>query len=344
MRSYRRSGYSRRTAPVVSRPRRSTQQRRAFGNMVSAMQQRDATNIVCNATEEVTLYVPTDCNQATLVRNVNAILTTCPMYMNYATMYDQFKLNAVRVSCEMTYIGNQLLNSATFPSICTAWDRNGIRPTVRKVDENSTGFELPIYDTVASYSSANEKTLYYGSRWGVIRQIDATSMMEKSIYVGTLNTKDILTTDNLYSCWNPQLLISLKCPRSVSSQQTCILQLHYQFDVTLRGLRKIVLDSYIVDGTAEPATSAADNTIANINRLFKPNSNFLGYKKNNGGAVIKKTDGTGYIVVTGDGANVAVGAAVSTLTVNPSMSENAPYVNEGLYVPVPGVADSNLKL
>ena len=178
---------ARRTIPR----RRRTVKRQAFGNFASAMQQRDATNVVINAQESVTMLVPGNAAEATILRNINAMMTTSPMFMNYATMYDQYKLNAVRVGVEMTYIGNQLLNSATFPSICTAWDRNGVRPRTVIVNPDAEaqnqyrGFVLPVYDTVSSYSSANEKTIYYGARWGVVRQLDASSMMEKSVYVKT---------------------------------------------------------------------------------------------------------------------------------------------------------------
>lgn len=311
----------RRTVPV----RRTTAKRRAFGNFASAMQQRDATNIVVNAQEEVTLIVPNGANEATIVRNINSIMTTAPMFMNYATMYDQYKLNAVRVGMEMTYVGNQLLNSATFPSICTAWDRNGIKPKVVTVgNDNTPGFLLPIYDTVSSYSSANEKTLYYGSRWGVVRQLDASSMMEKSVYVGTVNTKDILSNDNLYTCWNPVLLMSLKCPRPVNVDSTVIFQLHYQFDVTLRGLRKIVVEN-------------ADE----FKRQMKPNDNFIGYKKDNGGLAVVNPNNDGYIVVPITGQTAVASLAIPTI--NPNLNDEGT-ANAGIYMPTTGKAADNLKI
>lgn len=305
-------------------PRRTTAKRRAFGNFASAMQQRDATNIVVNAQEEVTLIVPKDAQEATVVRNINSLMTTAPMFMNYATMYDQYKLNAVRVGIEMTYIGNDLLNSATFPSICTAWDRNGIKPRVVQVGEQNTpGFVLPIYDTVSSYSSANEKTLYYGSRWGVVRQLDASSMMEKSVYVGTVNTKDILSNDNLYSAWNPILLMSLKCPRTVSVNSSVIFQLHYQFDITLRGLRKVVI-----------------NNADEFKRQMKPNDNFMGYRPDNGGYAVPKPDGT-FIVVPISGTEAAASLAIPTI--NPNLNDNG-NANAGIYMPTTGKAADNLKI
>lgn len=262
------------------------------------------------------------------------------MYKNYATMYDQYKLNAVRVGMEMTYISNQLLNSATFPSVCTAWDRNGIRPNVVnvKVDGNEENdikaFQLPTYDTTASYSSANEKTLYYGSRWGIVRQLDAASMMEKSVYVGTLNTKDILTNDNLYNCWSPALLMSLKCPRPVSGASQVIFQLHYQFDVTLRGLRKVVLDD------------------TQFNTMLKPNDWFMGYRPDNCGYAILKPNVSpvsvgAYAIVPliSDGQATPDATAAAKPTINPNANIDVnPYTNTGIYMPSGGQANDNLKL
>lgn len=314
---------ARRVIPVRRTvPRRTTAKRRAFGNFASAMQQRDATNIIVNANEEVRLIVPANGQEATVVRNINSIMTTAPMFMNYATMYDQYKLNAVRVGIEMTYIGNDLLNSATFPSICTAWDRNGIKPRVVKVEE-TPGFLLPVYDTVSSYSSANEKTLYYGSRWGVVRQLDASSMMEKSVYLGTVNTKDVLSNDNLYNAWNPILLIALKSPRTVQVDSSVIFQIHYQFDVTLRGLRKVVI-------------SKAED----FKKEMQPNDNFMGYRKDNCGYAVPKVGG-GYIAVPVSGKNAAT--SLATPTINPNLNEGG-NANAGIYMDTTGKASDNLKI
>ena len=65
-----RSARVRRTVP---RRRRTTVRRQAFGNFASAMQQRDATNVVINAQEQVTMFVPSGAKEATILRNINAI-------------------------------------------------------------------------------------------------------------------------------------------------------------------------------------------------------------------------------------------------------------------------------
>ena len=307
MRSYRRA--SRRT---TTRPR-TTVRRQAFGNFASAMQQRDSTNVVISTQEDVTITVPQACAQATLVRNCNAILTKAEYFQNYLGMYDQYKINAIRASLEMTYIGNDLLNQQKFPSICTAWDRNGIKVTT--VAQNGANkYLLPTYDIVSSYSSANEKTIYYGSRWGVIRQLDAASMMEKSMYIPTSNTRDVLSHGNMYSAWNPMLLISIQAPGAVGviADQPCVISIHWQFDLTLRGLRKTITD--------------------NIMGRYQPSPGFIGYATSNYGFAVPNLQG-GY-------SEVGVGGAGTEPTINPEY--NMPNgAGNGLIIPNTGEAAQN---
>ena len=297
--------------------RRPTARRQAFGNFASAMQQRDSTNIVISNVEECNMYIPQNATNGTLVRNVNAILTSTQYFANYMGMYDQYKINAVRCAIEMTYCSDQLLSQVNFPSICTSWDRNGINlqsvllpntiPAARR-------YVLPNYNEVASYSSANEKTIYYGSRWGVVRQLDAASMMEKSIYWPTANTRDVLTHSNQYSSWNPQLLISLKTSRTPNAVVNATFSLHWQFDVTLRGLRKVNTD--------------------NINTRFQPNANFIGYRTDNAGLAVATIQGGNMVYVQTDTAAIA---PANGQTINPELNG----ANNGLIIPNTGNAGDN---
>lgn len=335
MRSYRRSTRTMRAAPRVAR--RSNIRQQAFGNFASAMQQRDSTNVVVSTQEDVSIVVPVNCNQATLVRNCNAILTGCQYFENYMGMYDQYKVNAIRVSAEMTYISPTLLNSATFPSICTSWDRNGIKiDSVTTTDGTAAQrYALPNYDVVASYSSANEKTLYYGSRWGVVRQLDAASLMEKSMYLSTTNTRDVLSNGNLYSAWNPMLLIGIKSPTVLTTGQTgyCTISLHWQYDVTLRGLRKVA-------------------TAGSMDK-YKPNPWFVGYAPNNYGFAVLKYGATDQAAANW----VVVGSIQGAVPVVPGTDPripNLPTINpdydmpvgggNGLIIPNDGTATNNVGL
>lgn len=314
MRTYRRPMRSMRRTVA---PRRTTVRRQAFGNFASAMQQRDSTNVVLSLQEECNIIVPQGGKEATLARNVNALLCKAPYFGNYVGMYDQYKINAVRAAIEMTYIGNDLLNQTKFPSVCTSWDRNGIKLNSINVGAAPTEdwhYLLPTYSQVTSYSSANEKTIYYGSRWGVVRQLDAASMMEKSMYIPTSNTRDVLTHGNMYTAWNPELLIGIQTSSAVVTDQSCVLNVHWQFDVTLRGLRKI---------------ATADNDLAKL----LPNPDFIGYRGDNRGLIVPNGSG-GYIIVGSGGATV-------NPTINPEYNIPTGSGN-GLVVPNDGKAGSNI--
>lgn len=282
------------------------------------MQQRDSTNIVVSSQEDVTLVVPVGGKEGTIVRNVNALLCDAPYFQNYLGMYDQYKINAVRASIEMTYIGNDLLNSQKFPSICTAWDRNGIKVNTVNVAAAQQPavykFELPSYDCVTSYSSANEKTIYYGSRWGVVRQLDAASMMEKSMYLPTTNTREVLTQGNMYSAWNPQLLIAMSSAGDggVVADQSAVFSIHWQFDVTLRGLRKITTEA-VMDH-------------------FKPNPGYIGYTRDNKGLAVKMPNGNYIVVGAADVVNEPV--------INPDLNMPNNYI--GPVVPNNGTPGANI--
>lgn len=303
MRSMRRRG----RAPMYRSP---ALRRQAFGNFASAMQQRDSTNVVIQLQEDVVLDIPEGCKEATLVRNATALMCKSPFFHNYVGMYDQFKLNAVRASIEVMSLGSNISSANSFSSVCTSWDRNGVQ--IRKVADTSGDDDLfywclPSYEQVASYSSANEKTIYHGARWGVIRQLDASSMQEKSIYLPTQNTRDVLTYGNVMQQWNPCLLIAIKAPNVVSTtSEKAVFSLHWQFDVTLRGLRKI---------------SAGVDT-----NTFLPDDGFIGYAPNNYGLAIYE----------GSTFKVAGTSTSSTPTINPVGQTTLNYANNGQAAYNPG--------
>ena len=154
----------------------------------------------------------------------------------------------------------------------------------------------------------------------VIRQLDAASMMEKSMYLPTTNTKQVLSQDNMYSAWNPQLLISLKAPQAVVAMNACTLTIHWQFDVTLRGLRKVLVPN------AE---------------IFKPYSGFIGYAKNNMGLVVPSAADASTYIVVGNADNS------SKPSINPDTVYNSgdqTYSNGGVVLPNNGMPESNPNL
>ena len=217
------------------------------GNLKAAFQQRDATQVVLNATETVQLAIPANTNGATTVRNVTKLLCGTEFFQHYAGMYDQFKIDGVSVSAEIVY--NTFGQAAmTFPNVITAWDRNGIDKAVASQvsqDGQNTLSNVPIVPgpyQVSSYSSAVSRAYYPGARWGITRRLVASSLQEKSIYLPTVKTAEVLTESTLYAAWNPDFLLSVLLGNQTATCQTLVFNLTWSWVVSLRGLRKSTLD------------------------------------------------------------------------------------------------------
>lgn len=242
------------------------------GNLRAAFQQRDATQVVLNATETVQLAIPANTNGATTVRNVTKLLCGTEFFQHYAGMYDQFKIDGVSVSAEIVY--NTFGQAAmTFPNVITAWDRNGIDKAVASQvsqDGQNTLSNVPIVPgpyQVSSYSSAVSRAYYPGARWGITRRLVASSLQEKSIYLPTVKTAEVLTESTLYAAWNPDFLLSVLLGNQTATCQTLVFNLTWSWVVSLRGLRKSTLDV-----------------------IPTPAANSLGYANTNAGTVASGTN------------------------------------------------------
>ena len=133
----------------------------------------------------------------------------------------------------------------------------------------------------------------------------------------TTNTRDVLSNGNMYSAWNPILLISMKIPTVVTnSAADCVMSIHWQFDVTLRGLRKV------------PTTDMS---------LFKPYAGFIGYKTDNVGLCIKGYNVDTYYVVT-------LASDTTAPSINPEYNPTTVPPSTGLVVPNDGLPGSNINI
>ncbi|GAT98798.1 hypothetical protein CL6EHI_154760 [Entamoeba histolytica] len=242
------------------------------GNLKAAFQQRDSTQVVLNATETVQLAIPANTNGATTVMNVTKLLCGMEFFQYYAGMYDQFKIDGVSVSAEIVY--NTFGQAAmTFPNVITAWDRNGIDKAVAsQVTQEGQGVlsNVPIVPgpyQVSSYSSAVSRAYYPGARWGITRRSFASSLQEKSIYLPTVKTAEVLTESTLYAAWNPDFLLSVLLGNQTATCQTLVFNLTWSWVVSLRGLRKSTLDV-----------------------IPTPAANSLGYANTNAGTVASGTN------------------------------------------------------
>lgn len=214
----RRYPYARRTTTSIARAR---------GNQKAARQQKDICDVNLNIQHKCsTSFIHTVAgaqifNCGVYALNIWDLLRKSEFYQSYASMYDQVKINSVKVKLtpiswniqtandpaianEINYNVNTQYKAIT---IVTAWDRTGLSEEQIKIvtnnvkevgdDENPNGVGIigtnadddGLYvimtDDVATYSSAVTKSLSFGNSFSHTRMLYPSSMAEKSFYANT---------------------------------------------------------------------------------------------------------------------------------------------------------------
>ena len=215
---------------------RSRTKRRALGNYRAALSQKDST--------DVNLSIPSSCtvfNQQTALSktvdgnstvywidtgtyalNIWDLLRKSEFYQSYSNMYDQVKINSVKI--KLTPKSYTISNSNSYKAftICTAWDRTGLsneqitlqHQVINSDNEigllgNKDGIYVSVSaDDVATYSSAVSKSLNPNTNTSIVRYLYPSSMAEKSAYVNTADLDDWYkgyedTTGRYYGLKNP---------------------------------------------------------------------------------------------------------------------------------------------
>lgn len=167
--------------------------------------------------------------------NAWSALLNSGFYDNLAEMYDQVKLNAVKVKITLLSANSSIYSATNNPVFVCAWDRNGISP-------NSYISDAP-FKYVSSYGSAITKPLTVGANFGMQRYLFASTMSEKSQYIpvkmleliasGNDSTNDIASTYQ----FKPVLLMAIYSADSSNTPTTLKFNVEWQFDVTFRGTR-----------------------------------------------------------------------------------------------------------
>lgn len=162
---------------------------------------------------------------------------------NYAPMYDQMKINKIR----MKVTGNQSGTAQTAnlsPAVVLAFDRNGLSPN----QTVNTG-------TISTYSSAQLKQWSTGNAFVMYQTIYPSTIMEKGQYVPTDSLLDPETTEGQVSTnpsynladptlpFKPISMLGVDLGITAASDQTFAFTVEYEYTVTFRGMRKPSLSS-----------------------------------------------------------------------------------------------------
>ena len=200
----------------------SSSSRRAAGNYRAALQQRDQSSV--NLSIPTTVQVKTvdinvtdpfrpdgQQNVAILNGGVTAIniwdlLRKSTFYQSYANMYDQVKLDRIRIKLTPSSFALSGSNTAyNNYTVVTAWDRSGLSDeqlvinAAHRYDQkfgagtNDATKNLGLYlnmtaDDISTYSSAVTKPVNAGANSSIVRSLYPRTTQEKGLYI---NTSDI---------------------------------------------------------------------------------------------------------------------------------------------------------
>ena len=239
----RRSYYRRRASAYRSRRGTSrfasSSSRRAAGNYRAALQQRDQSSVNLSIPANITVvsanlqfndpFLPDGEQQVNVTPggifaiNIFDLLRRSSFYQSYANMYDQMKIDRIRVKLTPSSfsLGNggdgTRYNSYT---VVTAWDRTGLSSeqlainTEHRYDKkfgDAMHKDAGLYVTmtaedVASYSSAVTKPVNSGANSSIVRTLYPRTSQEKGMYVNTADIDEwydgIGTAGNWYGVEN----------------------------------------------------------------------------------------------------------------------------------------------
>lgn len=215
--------------------RRNNTNSKAWGNMRAARQQADQSTFTINIPSSISAF----CRSAELVANQGAKSLGCfalsifdqlrksEFFNNYANMYDEFKIDKVKVKLLPTSWSNLSANAQYRNlTVYTAWDRSGLNETQYEIiggRDYRTANNLPGYSgtniwvigsgdgatyevdgtqytdygglyvtvgkDITSYSSAESRTVNINSNTSITRWLNPKTMQEKGQWISTASLK-----------------------------------------------------------------------------------------------------------------------------------------------------------
>ena len=202
--------------------------RRSYGQFRAANQQNDSCRQVLKWSNQQTITVNANAKEGTNFFNGWDALKNSGFYNNFAQMYDQIKLNGIRIKITLLSASSSIYSSTNNPVFVSAWDRNG---------KSGTSNTALSYAIVSSYGSAQTRPLTQGANFGVMRAIYASTMQEKSQYLPTSELSMNNWDSDREVPFKPTLLFAIYSAGTTTTQQELTFNVEWMFDVTFRGTR-----------------------------------------------------------------------------------------------------------
>lgn len=234
-------GYRRRTYGRLYYGRTRTAKRRANGEARAARQQRDSATVTISRLTTVSVPVPAAASSGTAFIQHWDSLRQSTYFNNYAPMYDQIKIDKIRIKLNGTNAG--ATTDSISPTVVMAFDRNGLDTSQLGED----GISLTTGATgISTYSSAQTKQWSVGNSFVMYQTIYPSTIMEKGQYIPTSTLTTTSSTSNpCYPVTDPQMPFKPITLVGVSTNgittlanATYIFSAEIEYTVTFRGMRK----------------------------------------------------------------------------------------------------------
>lgn len=260
--------------------------RNRFSNQRSANAQKDNAKVVINV--QKSYQIPLD---ATYTSNAIAIsiwhlLTQSNMFEAYRGMFDQVKISGITARISGLN-GSSAITLANTPTICTAWDRNGL-----EANANSPTFLS--YQTVSSYSSAIISNWSPGNAFKITRRLYPSTLSEKSYYASSaaLSLNDPIRNPTIYYTnqngvdFKPILLIGAYTGFATNAQQSIGLMIEFDVVCVFRGLRKFAVSAD--DAASQISTMAGSCLNGQTGNIIRANNTAHWTRVNNDGDIVEE--------------------------------------------------------
>lgn len=191
--------------------RKGTTRSKAWGNMRAAKQQADQSSITINIPTSISCFAKKDTitmDGATInvvkgVRPINIydLLSKSEFYANYANMYDEFKIDRIKVKLLPTAWTVSTGAAYKNVTVYTAWDRSGLSKEQVQVNvagvlnnatsigtatgDNSDGIYCIVGEDITTYSSSESRTVNPNTNTSIVRWLNPKTMAEKSQWLST---------------------------------------------------------------------------------------------------------------------------------------------------------------
>lgn len=202
--------------------RRSGANRRSYGNYKAAKQQADNANVILNIPTQLAAFnltknvgteqAPVLKQFGTYALNIYDLLRKSEFYRSYAAMYDEFKIDNIKIKLIPTEYNLTFGDGSNYKSLTvyTAWDRTGLSPeqvffianNVQPTDDlwgssaagNLDGIYCTIGDSITTYSSSESRQISPASNTSIVRWLKPKTINEKAAWISTTAIDQWYTT------------------------------------------------------------------------------------------------------------------------------------------------------